>query len=67
MAMKKAREHRFTIEDANGKLRVVHLHIQHHQDDAEDRVALSVTTDGLKVDVDTFVEPIKIVKTKSRM
>lgn len=67
MTMKKAREHRFTFEDASGKLRVVHLHLQHYQDGDSDRVSLAVTTDGVKLDVNTFVEDIKVVKTKSRM
>jgi hypothetical protein len=67
MAMKKAREHRFTFEDASGKLRVVHFHVQQHQDGGKDRVSVSITHDGVPLDVETFVEPIKVVKTKSRM
>ena len=68
MSVKKSRKHRFTWEDHHGKLRVVHIHVQHVRgDDDQDEVRVQLTGDGVPIEVDTYVEKIKPVKTRSRM
>lgn len=68
MSVKKAKELRFTWQDKDGNLRVVHIHAQHMREgDGGDEVRLQVTSDGVPLKVETFVEPVKPVKTRSRL
>jgi hypothetical protein len=67
VSTKKTREHRFTWQDADGNLRVVHLSLVHTREGGKDEVRVAITGDGVPIKVDTFVEEIKSVKTRSRM
>lgn len=67
MSVQKSKDMRFTWQDADGKLRVVHVSVQHAQEDGTDEVRLVVTGDGVPIKVDTYVEGVKPVKTRSRM
>ncbi len=67
MSVKKSKDLRFTWQDTDGKLRVVHVSVQHAQEDGADEVRVVVTGDGVPLKVDTYDEPVKPVKTRSRM
>ena len=68
MSVKKSREFRFTWQDKDGALRVVHVHAQHMREGkGDDEVRLHITHDGAPVSVETFVQDIKPVKTHTRM
>lgn len=67
MALKKAKEFRFTFEDAAGRLRVVYLQAQHFvEDSGADQVRLHVTSDGIPLDVKTFVDQVAQRKVTTR-
>ncbi|MGE0712138.1 MAG: hypothetical protein AB7N76_29625 [Planctomycetota bacterium] len=57
MELKKARDYRFTFQDAHGKLRVVYLQAQHFQEDGQDSIRLQATTDGVPLESAVFVDP----------
>ena len=67
MSVKKSKDLRFTWQDKDGKLRVVHVVIQHAYEDGSDEVRVVVTGDGVPIQVDTYVESVKPVKTRSRL
>ena len=49
MSLKKAKDVNFTFKDAEGKLRVVHVQIQHFQEGSGDRVTVIASSDGVPV------------------
>lgn len=69
MSLKKSKELRFTYQDAQGRMRVVVVQVQHLQEESKDRVQVQITSDGDPVHVSTFVNPEahKPVKTRSRL
>lgn len=67
MSVKKSKDLRFTWQDKDGNLRVVHVSVQHALEDDVDEVRLVVTGDGVPIKLATYVEPVKTVKTQSRM
>lgn len=69
MGLKKAKEYRFTFKDAAGALRVVYLQAQHLEEDGRDVVRLQATSDGVPLEVRTFVDPVahRKVKTPSQL
>ncbi len=68
MSIKKNKEVRFTFQDSKGALRVVHLQIQHHEQDGLDRVAVIATSDGVPIEATARISSARgnKVKTKSR-
>jgi len=56
MSLKKAKDYRFTFEDAQGRLRVVYLQAQHFREEGEDRVRLQATTDGVPCESEVYVD-----------
>lgn len=56
MSLKKARDYRFTFQDAQGNFRVVHLQAQHFQEDGRDRVRIQTTCDGVPLEVESYVD-----------
>lgn len=68
MAVKKSKELSFTLKDAAGALRVVHVQISHDQEGARDKVQIIATSDGVPLDVQGRVgRPTPRVKTRSRL
>ncbi len=57
MNVKKAREHQFTYEGADGRLHAVVLQVQHVRDGDADRVLLQVVSDAAPVEVSVLVHP----------
>ena len=56
MSLKKAKDYRFTFEDAEGRLRVVYLQAQHFREGDEDRVRIQATTDGVPCESEIYVD-----------
>tara|TARA_R110002072_G_scaffold243359_1_gene402329 strand:- start:864 stop:1076 length:213 start_codon:yes stop_codon:yes gene_type:complete len=56
MSLKKAKDYRFTFEDAEGRLRVVYLQAQHFQVEGQDRVRIQATTDGVACESEVYVD-----------
>lgn len=56
MSLKKAKDYRFTFEDAEGRLRVVYLQAQHFQEEGKDRVRIQATTDGISCESAIYVD-----------
>lgn len=69
MGLKKAKELRFTFEDAHGRLRVVYLQVQHMREGTRDEVVVQATSDGVPLVLKSFVDDVstRVVKTESRM
>lgn len=57
MSLKKAKDYRFTFQDAQGRLRVVHLQAQHFQEGGADRIRLQAITDGVACESEVYVDP----------
>jgi hypothetical protein len=70
MSLKKAKDVNFTFKDASGKIRVVHVQLQHFQEGTTDKVSVIATSDGVPLDATSRVSPETThskVKTKSRI
>lgn len=70
MSLKKAKDYRFTFEDAEGRLRVVYLQAQHFQENGKDRVRLQATTDGVECESEIYVDAdlaTRTVKTRTEL
>lgn len=70
MSLKKARDYRFTFQDAAGKFRVVYLQAQHFQENGQDRIRLQATTDGVECASEVYVDPDlaqRTVKTRTEL
>ncbi len=70
MSLKKAKDVNFTFKDAAGKIRVVHVQLQHFQEGAKDKVSVIATSDGVAIEATGRVSPgttTAKVKTKSRL
>jgi hypothetical protein len=68
MSLKKAKDYRFTFEDAEGRLRVVYLQAQHFREGSEDRVRIQATTDGVECVSEIYVDEdlaTRVVKTRT--
>ncbi len=69
MSVKKTKEVRFTFQDREGALRVVHIQLQHLEESGHDRVAVIATSDGVPIEATARVSGAtrNKVKTKSRI
>lgn len=68
MSIKKSKDVRFTFQDAAGALHVVHIQLQHLQEDGRDRVSVIATSDGVPIEATARISRAagNKVKTKSR-
>ncbi len=70
MSLKKAKDYRFTFEDAQGRLRVVYLQAQHFQEEGQDSVRIQATTDGVECQSAIYVDAdlaTRTVKTRTEL
>ncbi|MBI3726060.1 hypothetical protein HY251_19190 [bacterium] len=64
--MKKAKEVAFTLKDAVGTIRVVHVQLQHFQEGKKDHVKVIATSDGVPVEATARVSAAAHVKVKTK-
>ncbi len=69
MGIKKARDYRFTFEDAEGALRVVYLQAQQLVEDGVDRIVVQLTSDGVPIETRVFTDDVahRRVKTQTEL